>query len=283
MQTQNKFRYFVFFIYLSYLFFSCKTHKKITDKPKIKAEYKSAKTLLQYLRKNEFNYEWLTAKFSVDLKVNDNPISFDVNMRAKKDSALWLSISPAIIIPMGEVARVLVTKDSVKFIDRFTSTYFKGDYSYIGQIFNTELDFEMLQSMLIGNSVEFYEEDEKLKAAVDGDKYLLSTIRKRKLKKVMEGNKSLKELVQSIWLQAESYKISRILINDFNTDRTFEANYSNFQPVDSALFPFELKFNIKAAKTIEVKANYSKVSTGKAQTFPFNIPESYKPIAIPEK
>ena len=155
-----------------------------------------------------------------------------------------------------------------------------GDYNYISKIFHTEIDFQMLQSLLMGNSVDFYEEEEKLRASIDNDKYLLSTVRKRKLRRALEKNKELKEPVQRIWLEPDIYKVARILINEFNVNRSFEANFEKFDLVDSLYFPHQIKFNIKAEKNISMTIDYSKIASNKPQNFPFSIPERYEPIRI---
>lgn len=247
--------------------------------PETRTDFKSSKVLSEKLVENEFTYTWLTSKFDAEAIVDGKSTAFNVSVRAKKDSALWMSISPALGI---EVARLLATQDSVKFIDRLNSKYFKGDYNYISQLLHTELDFDMLQSLLLGNSVSFDHEEEKLKSMIDNKRYLLSTIRKRKLRKVLNENSDLrgkKELIQSIWLEPESYKISRIYIEDFNTNRTFDANYSDFKSVDSLSVPFKLVFDIKAEKNLNIKIDYSKITrTAPPQTFPFSIPAKYEKI-----
>lgn len=126
----------------------------------------------------------------------------------RKDSIIWASVSPALGI---EVIRFVATKDTLKFIDRIHNKYFIGDYDTLGKMLNTEIDLEILQSLLVGNSVEFYEEDEKLRAGIDSCQYLLGTIRKRKLRKVIQKGKELKEPAQNIWLRDSTFKISRIL------------------------------------------------------------------------
>jgi hypothetical protein len=146
---------------------------------------------------------------------------------------------------------------------------------------SADIDFEMLQSILVGNSVEFYGDEEKIKSFREEDQYVLSTIRKRKLKKVInkvnEGE-TVNELVQRTYLENESYKISRNLINDFSTNRTFDAKYTNFQKVDNNLFPFSQHFEINTSKKILVDINYNKVEPQVELTFPFNIPPKYESI-----
>ena len=260
------------------IFYGCKSSKKITADTHVeRTDYKSARVLTQYLKANEFHFDWLSAKFDCDATIDSSKNGFNVAMRMRKDSIIWMSVSPALGI---EVARAVITKDSVKFINRLNSTYFSGDFNFISKLLHTDLDYEILQSLLIGNSVEFYEEDEKLRSSTDKEKnqYLLSTVRKRQLKKVMEKNKEMKEPVQTIWLEDGTFKIVRILFQDFNTNREFDAAFGKFEKEDSLLFPHKINYLIKAEKNISIDISYSKISVNKLQTFPFSIPEKYESV-----
>jgi hypothetical protein len=282
-----------FIVFFSVVFLQCKSSKQ-TIKPKTETQklletqtysekatplldHKSPSNLSKKMLLNEFNYKWLNSKFSATTNVDGKTNSFNASVRSRKDSALWISLSVFGI----EGARMLATCDSVKFIDRINSKYFKGDYTFLSQILNTEIDFEMLQAVLIGNSVEFYNDDDKLRTYIESGNQVLSTIRKRKIKKVLNSSpeqNALKELAQRIWLDASSFKIKKNVINDFNTNRTFEGNYNNFQQVDSLLFPFEAQFIIQAQRSMKVDVSYSKVEINNAQTMPFNIPSKYEPM-----
>jgi hypothetical protein len=269
------------------LSFSCKGPRKITDTTPVSGcqlKSRGKDSLLTLLKKNQLDYQWMTAKMNASVTGTDSTEqTFTINLRARKDSAIWLSVSKLGI----EGARVLVTRDSVKLVQHLPENkYFKGDYAYLNKLLQAELDFEMLQSVLIGNSVEFYE-DERYRLNVDNQscQYQLSTIRKRKLRKVIQGNKEMKDPVQSIWLKPDDHKIARILFFDFDPNRTFEAHFDKFEAVDSTQrMPMLIKYDIKAEgepgkeKKVTINLEYSKVTLNKPQTFPFNIPSSYEQI-----
>jgi hypothetical protein len=266
---------------LSIIFTSCKHQQKITGPiSKCNLSYKSPKTLTQNLKANEFHFEKFNAKLNVETFIDSSFNSFTVSLRVKKDSIIWMSISKLGI----EGARVLINKDSVSFINRISNKYFKGDFSYISKLLNTQLDFEMLQSLLVGNSVAFYDEDEKIKSNISNCQYMLGTIRKYKLRRVMEKGKELKEPAQSIYLESESFKISRILFYEFNPERSFDASFQQFSKIDSTqLFPFKMNFNIKAQKNVGMTLEYTKVLLSEEQSFPFKIPDNYEQIVYKEK
>jgi hypothetical protein len=253
------------------------SEKPTVEEVKVKFDFKSAKVLADKMEENKFKYNLLTSKFSAETNIDGKSSGFNVSIRAKSDSILWMSFSLLGI----EGARVLATPDTIKFIDRVNHKYIVCDYQYISKMLSADVDFEMLQSILVGNSVEFYGEEEKIKSFREDDQYVLSTVRKRKLKKVINkvnDGEQVNELVQRTYLENESYKISRNLINDFSTNRTFDAKYTNFQKVDNFLFPFSQHFEINSGKKILVDIIYNKVEPETELTFPFNIPAKYESI-----
>ena len=264
-----------------FIFPSCKQQQKVTAaKSKCILDYKNAKVLTANLKSREFYFDKLNAKLSVDAIIDSSFNSFSISLRMKRDSLIWMSISKLGI----EGARVLITKDSVKFFNRMENKYFKGDFTYISKLLNTQLDFEMVQSLLVGNSVAFYHEDEKIKAGVDNCQYTLGTVRKYKLRKVMEKGKELKEPTQSIYMVPETFKISRILFYEFSPERSFDARFSEYTPVDSTqLFPLQMNYAIKAQKNVNIDIHYNKPRVDEEQSFPFKIPDNYEQIVHREK
>lgn len=274
-------RFVLLLLCVSTIFYSCKTHKKITlNNGKCLLDFKNARSLTSNLKSNEFKFDRLNARLSAETEIDSTTNSFTIVLRIKKDSIIWMSISKLGI----EGARVLITKDSVKLLNRIKNTYFIGDFAYISKILSTDLDYEMLQSLLVGNSVEFYDEDEKIKPGIDNCQYTLGTIRKKKLRRVMEKGKELKEPAQSIYMIPESFKIARILFYEFAPDRSFDARYYDYEVKDSTqLFPMKMNYTIKAQKNVKIDLVYNKLVLNEEQTFPFKIPENYEPVSIKEK
>ena len=275
--------YLVFILAAILTFSSCKNQQKLLtlNNGKCLLDYKNAKTLTAKLKANEFHFNKLNAKLNIESIIDSASNSFTVNLRMKKDSIIWMSISKFGI----EGARVMITHDSVKLTINFgDKKYFKGNFSYISKLLNTDLDFEIVQSLLIGNSIEFYDDDEKLKPGSSNCQYTLGTIRKHKLKKVMEKGKELKESAQSIYMIPETFKISRILLYEFNPDRNLDVKYKDYAKIDSTqLLPLKMNLTFKGQKNINIDITYTKTSLDQEQSFPFKIPEDYEQIVYKEK
>ena len=162
------------FLLLLIIIVSCSTQRKIIKTP-IKEE--GADYLFKKLKEHELKYQWFTAKFSAEYSNKGQTNSFNGQIRIRKDSVIWLSFSPAFGI---EVFRMMVTQDSVKFINRMNSTFFKGDYNFVNRYLNTNIDFDILQSFLTGNDLSFYESG-KFRAGLDNNFYKLATANRTKL------------------------------------------------------------------------------------------------------
>src|SRR5215510_10227503 len=92
---------------------ACHTQKKIVEVPvPVKLKGENVIELFDSVLAHQFNFNWLTAKAQVQYSnKGEESESFDVNLRIRKDNAIWLSVTPLLGI---EVARVLITRDSLQ-------------------------------------------------------------------------------------------------------------------------------------------------------------------------
>ncbi|MEO8760288.1 MAG: DUF4292 domain-containing protein [Bacteroidia bacterium] len=266
---------------------SCKSKKNLakqvvtnvdTTVEKCRMEFKTGKALSNRMNDSELTFIYASAKFGCELTIDGDEKSFNVSVRCRKDSIIWLSISKLGI----DAARVIITKDSVKFTMGLTEKkFFTGDFSYINQMLHADLDYDMFQALLFGNSAAFYDDDDsKLKPARDKNTclYSLSTIRKKHLKRITTGQEPAEDSYQTITLDPTTFKITSLNFTDIHTNRKFDASYSDFRKVDKYLAPFKLLYNISAEKNIKADIKYGKIIINEQQTFPFKIPASYERI-----
>jgi hypothetical protein len=214
--------------------------------------------------------QWFGAKVLVDSDINNQTNSFSANLRIKKDSAIWISISPALGI---EVARALITPDSLKFINRINGTYFKGDYKYLNELLQIEVNFKMIQAILLGNvylhySIEQYISDR------ESAELVLSTIKKRRIRREVD-LEIPQILTQEIWFSSVHNKIVRMEMQDYRPVRKFTVNYLQFEKVDDLSIPNKLLITAQADKQVKIDLEYSRMTINKELNLPFNIPENY--------
>jgi hypothetical protein len=177
------------------------------------------------------------------------------------------------------MARMLITLDSVKFLDRINKKYFVGDYDFVNNFLKTNVDFGVLQSIILGNDFEYYD-SAVFKASVDNKQYKLTTTGRQKLKKhVRNLSDAERVFLQSIWLDPQTFKINQIKLKELTRNsKKLTASYSEFESVEGQLFPFKIVYQVEADVPVKVKVDYSKIQLNGPVNFPFKIPEKYSPV-----
>ncbi|MHC1706767.1 MAG: DUF4292 domain-containing protein [Bacteroidales bacterium] len=255
------------------LLFSCTPGRKIIKQP-IKEE--GIDYVFGKLKKNEFNFLRFNAKFNASVEIDKKKSTLSGQVRILHDSLIWVSITPALGL---EAARILISLDSVLFINRINNTYMRADFTFINDNLNSGFDFDLLQALLIGNDLSFYEND-KFKVSVDEMKYRLSTVGRRKLKRFIRNqSETQKVLIQNIWVEAETGKIAKVHTKELGKEnKKLEIEYSNFQAVGDQSFPEHIEVRIEAEKKIKVSLDFSKIKLDEPTSFPFSIPAKYTPM-----
>src|SRR5690606_3395224 len=129
----------------------------------------------------QFKGDWLSTKGTVDLFFQGDKNSLRFNIRIRKDSATWVSLSKSSL----PIATALVSQDSVKFLNKLKKNVFLADFPHINDILNTEIDYELLEDFFVGNAIAFdYEEDYVVKTL--DNSYLISSEKSKKIEKLIK-------------------------------------------------------------------------------------------------
>lgn len=261
------------FLLLFIIASACNTQKRGYKSP-IKEE--GADYLLSQMKINENHFETFSAKALASFTSHGKTNDVKLNIRIRKDSAIWVSISAGVGI---EAARVLLTRDSVLFLNRLNKTFFAGNYQFINKMINAQVDFDIVQAILTGNDFTWYDYQE-LKATVVQDQYQLESAHRRKMKKHIKANDVVSQVIyQSLWLNPLSFKIEKLKIKEIKNDnKKIVAEYDDFKEVDGQILPTQYNLTISANEVIEIDATLIKVNLEKELSFPFNIPSKYTEI-----
>jgi len=257
-------------VMLSVLLVSCRSTRKVIKEP-IK-EY-GADYIFEKLKENELKFDWFSAKFNIDLVIDNKKNSLSGQIRIRKDSVIWMTFSPALGI---EMARLIITTDSVKFLNRINKTYFMGDENIVNDFLDTNVDFDVLQSILIGNDLTYYENG-KFRATYDSKEYHLVTADRQKLRKYMKTQADEERIfIQNILLNPETFKITQMKIKELKKqNKKLDASYSEFNYIDGQLFPHKIYYDLVAETDVKIDVKYSKIVIDKPQLFPFKVSSKY--------
>lgn len=249
---------------------SCKVKRSVLKKPL--KEY-GFEYLYNKMNENQVRFNTLTSKFTLDYFESKSKTNLRGQLRIKSDSLMWFSLSPALGI---EAARIMLTNDSIKFINRLNKTYFTGKYKILDSLLNSTIEYSILQSMLIGNDLTQYDVN-KFKASIDGGLYRITIRERRKVKKYMKkGEIDTKVLVQNIWLDPKTFRIRKIDIKELGSDsKKLFVTYDEYIEVEGQFFPKKITIKIAAEKNIIINIDFLKIQLDREQKYPFRIPSKY--------
>ena len=210
-------------IAIIFILCSCSTNKSTSSLRTLSANH-----IIREVEDNRFEFDNLDTKFNVRLEGNN--IGLKGQLKMKNDSVIWISLSLKLGI---EVARVMITEDSVKLINRTNKTYFVESVDKFQERLPSEVTMQFLQDILVGNDILLSKND-KFKVTIDDNNYKLESDRNT----FWITPKTFK--VKSCQLSAVSYQLSAISYQQSTVNgqrSTVSVSYDNFQYVNGKLLP----------------------------------------------
>ena len=249
------------FILLIPVLFSCKSKEVIVTQEPLKE--RSQAFLIRHIDK--FDFEWLGMKLDAEFTNGDDQQGFKATVRMRKDSAVSVSVSPALGI---EVLRLIVDKDSLKMVsdipgDRYV---FLGSVDQLSALAKIDLDVSTLQDLLIGNPIGLSREEGKMKSGIelqDVEYYTLVSRLSRRVRRATESQDSLSNhegrriskrledndwISSKFWIESNNYKIVKCELTDIRTRRMVQINYSDFDEEDLSHYPHKCNIQIDDIK-----------------------------------
>ncbi|MDD4575896.1 MAG: DUF4292 domain-containing protein [Bacteroidales bacterium] len=212
----------------------------------------------------EVDYEWISTRIKAEIGSEEDLQKATVFLVCKKDSLIYINISKFGI----EGARAVITKDSVKYMNRLEMTYYVGDYSIFYKMFGVHLNFDILQSLII--AIDFKNFDNSLNIAEqDNIIEFSSAYRKHRKENIL--------LSQRILFSKTLSKIVKNEIEDVQSMQKMIVQYVDFQEVDGQLFPLNWNILVPGANLKAVFTNESFRVNVPGPTS-IRIPDRYKPI-----
>ncbi|MDX2003232.1 MAG: DUF4292 domain-containing protein [Chitinophagales bacterium] len=234
---------------------SCKS-SKIATGPTAKVERMDSKALIDSANAHQINFEWFSAKAKCEYDDGKHNHNFTANIRMQRDSVIWVSITSLMGI---EVARILISPDSIELIDKLKKDYVKQPFSFLETYAPYPLDISLLQDMIVGN-------------------YLLDTLGEKKTK--------VKEGLHQMQVESEKFSIAyhflpeiyRVDLADMEeklTGRKLKVSASDYQPSPNGNFANERSIIFTDNKKTYIRMKFSRVVWDEIQTFPFYVSEKY--------
>ena len=284
---------------MAFAFAGCKTSERAAKESAVRN--RSAGFVLKRNAESRFNFDWVGMKVDAEFGTADESNSFKATIRMRKDSLIWVSITPALGI---EMIRVMISPDSMKYISKIPDNkfYYLGTFEDVNKLVGTSFDFEMLQQLLVGNAIGLEKDERRFRSEVEGEDYLLISKYRRKVRRVIgvddrklesdtisvdpedprfqrtaRRNEDADDLIVSrYWFEAAQFRLVKSVFNDLLRQRTLEISYEDFHPSEEQFYPAKCRLTIARAQSRqELNYEITRLSSGKAYDFPFEIPIDY--------
>lgn len=218
------------------------------------------KNTLQQIHANHIDFTSFSAKVNIDYK-DDADKKYDVNavVRMYKDSAVWISANAVLGI---EALRVLITKDSVKLLDKLNKTYSARSNDYLQEVTSLPLSLKTVQDLLIGNPVY-----------LDSNVIAYSTSENTvSLLSVSEWFRNL----LTVNIKDKSLERSKLNDADIVRNRTADLTYSDYEKKKDISFPTKRRISISEKKKLDIKLEFKQFNFNEDVSFPFSVPKNFK-------
>ncbi|MBK9073588.1 MAG: DUF4292 domain-containing protein [Flavobacteriales bacterium] len=242
---------------------------------------------------------YYAAKVDVDLKLPEGDRSFKGIIRSVQDSALWLSIVPALGI---EAARALITTDSTKFMDRLHDTYFLAGRDSARARFGMDPDLALFQDALLGRAIGL-DPTEKYRVDREEGLYVLTSKERRRFIRAAEdllpedtlaGDRDMPErrlertlrraevreaVVLRYWIEPDSFRVVRVRVSDLVHDQHADVRYEDIGGEDRPPLPHRISLSLSdPARHASGTLQLHRVETTGPLNLPFKVPEKFVPM-----
>ena len=236
---------------------SCKTTKEVgmsSGLPK-----KLDKTLKLVQENNpDFNTLTISGKAKLDIPKEGVDIRLSYRMNILKDSLIWIRVSKLGI----EAVRVMITPDSIFAIDNLMERFIRSGFEPAQKYTGLEVNFEILQDLLIGNLNMIPKRVESSKAEIDSEWLTLT------------GNE--KGTGFSYTLSKKWLKLVKIQALNPALLQETEITYGGFETYGKGLLPEEGSIRVSKPEKVELDFTHSRVRVDPDKiSVKFQVPKGY--------
>lgn len=250
-------------------FVSCKSTKAVTSgmPPKplpdavVSPPAESANTArsekISAIKSSETSFNTFSGKARAALSIGSNTNDVNMNIRIKKNEAIWVSITA---IAGLEVARALITPDSVRVINRLENQYIRKPFSYLYEFTNNKINFATLQSVLVGNTIsDFITESTEVNIGP--------------VQTALKSN--IGSMIYDLLLNDRN-KVVQSDLKDSGASQSLLVFYGDFQPITQQQVPHSIVMKSQAkSKSISLDLKFTKIELDVPVEIPFRVPDRF--------
>lgn len=224
----------------------------------------STKKIISNHYDNSFDQKTVNANLNAKYSNDKMSTTVNIKLRIETDKTIWMSATK-----LGfPLAKLKITTDRVSYYEKLNGTYFDGDFSLLSEWLGTEMDYEKVQNILLGQAVLNLRKG-KYDSKIDNKLYQLTPKKENELFGIL------------FFLNPDNFKLNRQEIQNTEKQQMLTVSYANYKDIKGQQFPENI--NIRATdhqKLTTINIEYKSVEFNEELTFPFEIPSGYKEISL---
>ena len=207
-------------------------------------------------------FDYLNTKTKIQYKDDERNVSTSANIRIKKDSIIWMSLTPFLGI---EVARALITTDSLVLMNRLNREYVVYNFDKLSEKFQFEINYHLIQSLILGNMPLEYQDRNEI---ISSKHYYII--------KQKSGPYSIDN-----YISREIMKLQKVEVSEEPKKNKMVLEFDNHKIVEVFSIPFTSLISLDYEHGAEIKNTEINIKHGHAELasalqFPFEIPSRYE-------
>lgn len=233
---------------------------------------KNEESVREGLRKNKVDFKtiWIK-KYNCEIRENWKRKEFYGDIKIIKGERIIITIKSGIGI---ETARILLTKDSVKIVDRMKKEVFCGGYKQMKRYFGLIDCYKKAENLLVGSNSMVIDEMEN-KA---GDKYNIKQGENKN--EIIIYDRVIKMREKRFTVEIENNSIIEYMEKNEEIEM-LKVGYLSWNDVGNIKFPKELKIEINYGRGKNIAIiKYEKVEIDRQISNKFKIPDGYTVINL---
>lgn len=206
----------------------------------------------------------LCENLSGKIQIRYNDIVASGQIRVKKDKTIWISVS---VLGL-EAGRIMLTQDSIHFMNRWQREYFMADYNRLSATLEIPLSYDLVQSVLLGTDLK--EEKAKNKSMNRTGSFVEIHYQQREIKA------KAPLIDQKLYVSKENFRLVENHMEIPNTTRRLHVTYDQWRYLKPQIpFPMHLHVVLHLPDETNIDVVFKNIDRVETLSFPFQIPKNY--------
>lgn len=241
---------------------SCKSKLAVVGATNV-ATYMTANKIIENHYNNKKDFSTLYIKSNARYADDKQTQNVTAEIKIKKDEQILISVRFLGIT----MAKALITPSAVNYYEKINGSYFEGDFSALSQWLGTDLDFNKIQNMLVGEAMDDLKKGE-YKESLAEQSYRLDDLSNGNTRK-------------SFFFDQDKFLIVRQEIAQTAEERMIQVAYSGNKTYNETALPSSILINTVQRKgKTEINLDFNTITFNEELSFPYSVPNGYKRIII---